>query len=224
MNKFKNEKLLGASWSKGQGGYMIKQRACSAALTLDKHRSYAINGKIILGTFILNTIMEEELARTALQHKVKPFVKLSLNGYGFSVSDVDHPAIYSCKSGVWLKMHANSAKGYTLNGSYHSAYILRKLITDQLNEESKQPAANKACSKPTVVAGDLTPLKKVEATFIMFSVKQRVSQFFLAGTTAQEALTRFAKRGVHLDPTEVTIYWPDTQAISKLEIKTEYSL
>ena len=224
MNKFKNEKLMGASWSKGQAGYMIKQRAGGAALSLDKHRSYAINGKIILGTFILNTILEEELARTALQHNVKPFVKLSLKGYGFSVSDVDHPAIYSCKSGVWLKMHANSAKGYTLNGSYHSAYVLRKLITDQLNEESKQAAANKACSKPTVVAGDLTPLKKVEATFIMFSVKQQVSQFFLAGTTAQEALARFAKRGVHLDPTEVTIYWPDTQAISKLEIKTEYSL
>lgn len=55
--------------------------------------------------------------------------------------------------------------------------------------------------------------------YVMFSKKEKASQFFYSGTPIADALAKFARRGVNIDPSEVQILNVKTNQVSKLAAK-----
>jgi hypothetical protein len=72
---------------------------------------------------------------------------------------------------------------------------------------------------PVAVTNDLT-LIKPNFEYVMFSVGNKCSQYFFAGTSVKDALDRFAKRGEVIKPADVRILDPLTGKINKLGVKT----
>jgi hypothetical protein len=66
---------------------------------------------------------------------------------------------------------------------------------------------------------DLAAIKP-DFEYVMFSVRNRCSQYFYAGTSVQEALDRFAKRGERIQNQDIRILNPRTGKVSTLGVQT----
>lgn len=62
------------------------------------------------------------------------------------------------------------------------------------------------------VLGEIAPTN----AYVMYSDADRCSQYFFAGTTLQQALDKFAKRGLHLKPENIRILNTVTGKIHKV--------
>lgn len=65
------------------------------------------------------------------------------------------------------------------------------------------------------VTNDLSLLRP-DYEYVMYSIQNRCSQYFFAGTSVQEALDRFAKRGECIRAEDVRILNPRTGKVSQL--------
>jgi hypothetical protein len=95
-------------------------------------------------------------------------------------------------------------RGYKVNYTY-----------DQI----KKMLAPAEVVQPVAITNDLSLLKP-NFEYVMFSIQNRCSQYFYAGTSVQEALDRFAKRGECIKSQDVRILDPRTGKVSKLGVQT----
>ena len=94
-------------------------------------------------------------------------------------------------------------RGYKVNYTYDQ---IKSMLAPA--EVVQQP-------QPQAITNDLRLLKP-DYEFVMFSIQNRCSQYFYAGTSVQEALDRFAKRGEIVRNDDVRILNPRTGKVSKL--------
>ena len=87
------------------------------------------------------------------------------------------------------------------------------------------PAVETSPVTPTAISNDLALIKPT-AEYVLFSVKDKCSQYFFAGTSIADALAKFARRNIIIDPKDVRILTPGTNTVRSLSVKTveTYSL
>lgn len=80
-------------------------------------------------------------------------------------------------------------------------------------------------TQPQAVTNDLSMLKP-DFEYVLFSTKNRCSQYFYAGTSVQEALDRLARRNEYVAPQDVRILNTRTGHVSMLkpQVVTTYVL
>lgn len=61
---------------------------------------------------------------------------------------------------------------------------------------------------------------KPDFDYVLFSTKNRCSQYIFANTSIQEALDRLASRGEHIEHDDIRVLNTRTDKVSKLAIKT----
>jgi hypothetical protein len=165
---------------------------------------------------------------------IRKFIDDKFDGYYF---DTELDAVVSTKKGqpkplAWSIKAAGGLRTLPHNApSYDRSARLVALIPTHgwrviytYNQIIKMLHPSSAAEVDTGIPGlaDIKP----NYEYVVFSVANRCSQYFYAGTSIQDALGMFAKRGITLNPKEIQILNPATGKISKMEIKTveTYSL
>lgn len=150
---------------------------------------------------------------------IQKFVDAGLSKYYF---DTDLDCVMSTQSGQPRAMKWSQARswypkrvGMVTSRGYKVSYtydqIKRMLVAEPVREAKIQ--------QPLAITNDLSLLRPAHE-FIMYSIKNRCSQYFYANTSVQEALDRFAKRGECIRNEDVRILDPRTGKVSKLGVRT----
>lgn len=157
---------------------------------------------------------------------IRKFQDVSLNKYYF---DTDRDVVMSLQSGEprplkWSRAHYGSPRRVAMvthNGhkvSYRYDQIQRMLAPAEIEVSAKPAAAQ--CVTNTL------SLLKPEFDYVLYSVQNRCSQYFFAGTTVQDALDRLARRGEVVKPADIRILNTVTGQVSRVAVQTvqTYSL
>ena len=152
------------------------------------------------------------------------FKSSSFNGYYY---DSETDAVYSIKrpgkthqlaknykGGMW-HVTLNSTDAYSRSGNYKSVYSR----ADILSMVTPPAVETSPVTPPATVSNDLALIKPT-ADYVMFSVKGKCSQYFFAGTSIADALAKFARRNIVIDPKDVRILTPGTNTVRSLSVKT----
>ena len=130
--------------------------------------------------------------------------------------DTQHDCVVSLRSGTPLHMKWSRANGcsmrrisLTSKNGVKSSYSYDDIIS--MLEDDPESAAGTSSFELNMIA---PPFE-----YVLFSTKHQCSQYFFANTTIQEALQRFARRGVVLDPKEIQILNTWTGKVSQLAVK-----
>ena len=133
--------------------------------------------------------------------------------------DTQADQVFSTKSGSAKPMKWSQPRswypkrvGMVTNRGYKVSYTY-----DQI-KSMLMPAEQPKSFQPQAITNDLRLLKP-EFEYVMFSIQNRCSQYFYAGTSVQEALDRFAKRGECIRNEDVRILDPRTGKVSKLGVQ-----
>lgn len=129
--------------------------------------------------------------------------------------------VYSEKSGTPTKLK------WCQNGSAYDPTRVRmsvngQLVSKTLNQvlDALLPVEAPAVThSPEVraanVLGNIVPV----GAYVMFSTKNKASQYFLDGTSIKEALALFARRNININPTDIQILNVTTGKVSKVTVK-----
>ena len=99
-----------------------------------------------------------------------------------------------------------TARGYKVSYTRDQILKMLKPVEQQAVRQQAQPQA---------ITNDLTLLRP-DYEYVLYSVQNRCSQYFFAGTSVQEALDRFAKRGECIRNEDIRILNTQSGKISKL--------
>lgn len=160
---------------------------------------------------------------------IRKFQSQSLRKYYF---DTDRDVVMSTQSGEPRPLKWSQATLFaprrvamvTNTGhkvSYRYDQIQRMLEPAEIEVSSKTVKS----AEPQCVTNSLA-LVKPAYDYVVFSKANRCSQYFFAGTSLQEAMDRFARRGEVLKPSEICIVNVNTGQVSQLTVRTveTYSL
>ena len=151
--------------------------------------------------------------------KIQKFRSPSLKDYYF---DSEAGAVFSTKRPgdpyklKWMK-------------KYHRDQRRVNLYTDSGEKICMTYAQVQSALQPAQVATDsvaTTDLSKIrpEGEYVLFSTKNRCSQYFYDGTSLSDALRIFAKRDIVIDPEDIRVLMVNTNQIMRLGAKTVYTL
>lgn len=152
------------------------------------------------------------------QSTVLKFTKDSnMHGYGYDFGRSRVVSFKKVDTGIYIGTGHELVK---MNGYTFTQYSIRLAAVAQRNLEALLRDRPSAASNPVTIDG------AVPYAYIIFSVKEKCSQYFDQGTTLARALAIFAKRNIVLDPAELSILNPVTGNITKLKVTvvTTYEL
>lgn len=146
---------------------------------------------------------------------MQKFINPALSDYSY---DAATDTVYSNKSGAsrplkWSKTSRYGERYVTLSYGAVSRKIGHGDIRSFL-EPIEQQKIQKICPAVTTSLSNIKP----DFEYIMFSTRNQVSQYFFAGTTIQEALDKFAKRGAVINPEDIRILNPKSNVVTSLKI------
>ena len=160
---------------------------------------------------------------------IRKFQDVGLSKYYF---DTDKDCVMSLHSGEprplkwskpthWAPRRVSMVKLCGIKVSCRYDQIQRMLKPAEI-EVSSKPVKS---AEPQCVTNSLA-LVKPAYDYVVFSKANRCSQYFFAGTSLQEAMDGFARRGEVLKPSEIRIVNANTGQLVQLTVRTveTYSL
>ena len=130
--------------------------------------------------------------------------------------DTQADQVFSTKSGSARPMKWSQARtwypkrvGMVGKNGYKVSYTYAQI------KSMLMPAEQPKSFQPQAITNDLRLLKP-DFEYVMYSIRNRCSQYFYAGTSVQEALDRFAKRGECIRNEDIRILNTQSGKISKL--------
>lgn len=130
--------------------------------------------------------------------------------------DTQHDCVVSLRTGSPLHMKWSRANGHSMRrisltskNGVKTSYSYDDIIS--MLEDDPETSASASSFELHMIA---PPFE-----YVLFSTKHQCSQYFFANTNIREALQRFARRGVVLDPTEIQILNTWTGKVSQLAVK-----
>lgn len=152
------------------------------------------------------------------------FINKSFSDYYF---DTELDAVVSMKTGkpytmAWTHQYRWSPRRVSLTSSQGRKVSFRY---DQIRNMLDRAPAKSVAKVEAVNDPDLSTIKP-EFAYVMFSNTDQCSQYFFAGTSLQEAVDRFARRGVKINPKDIRILNTLTNRVQTLQPKvvTSYTL
>ena len=148
---------------------------------------------------------------------IRKFINSDLSKYYF---DTDADCVMSLYSGSpramkWVKPNnwAPRRVGLITDRGRKVSYRY-----DQI-KQMLAPAETLDVAVDRAINTDLSSIKP-SFDYVLFSTKNRCSQYFFANTSVQEALDRLARRGERVAPEDVRVLDTQTGRVQKLGIKT----
>jgi len=114
------------------------------------------------------------------------------------------------KGGTWTVTLSNP-DNWTPKTQYTRTDILKMVAPLDVKPAPAAPVA--------AVTNDLALIRPT-SEYVLFSVKDKCSQYFFAGTSIADALAKFARRNIVIDPKDVRILTPGTNTVRQLSVKT----
>lgn len=160
---------------------------------------------------------------------IRKFQLSALSKYYF---DTDRDAVMSLHSGEprpmkWSKQNHWSPRRVAMvtNTGHKVSYRYDQIQRMLAPAEIDVPAKPVSTAEPQCVTNTLSLLKP-EFDYVLYSVQNRCSQYFFAGTSVQEALDRLARRGEVVKPADIRILNVLTSQVSRVAVRTveTYSL